>query len=196
MTWLRLSLLACCLSSVVAAAPPEQWQPVDQAVADMDALSTSLRTVHVGLRADGEHTSLFVAPDPDGDGVQRYRVGPGFRARVDRLDYLVRRDRKAVRMNMAPRVDGEFLELAPANTVYELTPLPEPAAAMPNLPDRRVNRQVDGRVGLAPAPGSVHLNGSRPVARPSGRLGDRHQGVVDQAHRAQPTSHQGDHPAR
>jgi hypothetical protein len=201
-------LMLLTMTTALVAAPPEQWRPIDQAVEDLDALGTSLRRVEPGLRSDGEQTSLFQVPADEYGQSQLYRVGPGFRARVDRVDYLVRRDRRDVAFNVAPRHDGEFVELAPTQTVYELTPMP---AVVVNPPpatgaDARVNRQVDGRVGSAPARGPVYINGSRPPrtsgpppATPTsepGRARDRDQGVVQQPHRAQPARDQGHDPAR
>lgn len=117
------------------AQPVGQLTPVDQAVGDMDLLSRSLRRPEVGLRQDGEQTSLFMlAPAPDdfrgqamhsgGEQATYYRVAPGLRARVNRIDYLVRVGRKEYGLNIQPRVDGEFLELIPADAVFELVPMP------------------------------------------------------------------------
>jgi hypothetical protein len=131
--------------SAAAFAVPEGWQPVDQAVGDLDRLSVSQRKVQIGLRYDGEQTSLFRAPRPIGvpykpgygpNGPEPYyRVGPGFIARLPRVDYLVRVDRKHVAYNIQPRHDGEFIELVTADTRFELRPLeciaPRPVAPPP-----------------------------------------------------------------
>jgi hypothetical protein len=199
-------LMLLTMTTALVAAPPEQWRPIDQAVEDLDALGTSLRRVEPGLRSDGEQTSLFQTPADEFGQSQLYRVGPGFRARVDRVDYLVRRDRRDVAFNVAPRRDGEFVELAPTQTVYELTPMPTIVAPPPPGADARVNRQVDGRVGAAASRGAVYINGSRPLRTPGpapatsksepGRARDRDQGVVQQPHRAKPARDQGHDPAR
>lgn len=111
----------------------QQLVPVDQAVGDLDPLARSQRTIQVGLRSTGEQTALFeLRPDPAGrttpgpliDAPVYYRVGPGFRARVDRLDYLVVTPEQTLGLNSAPRRDGEFYELIPANTVFDLRPSP------------------------------------------------------------------------
>lgn len=149
--------------------------PIDQAVGDLDALSRSLRQVQAGLRDNGEQTSLFAVPLAAGDdGIgspleiyqptnasasgQRfryYRVGPGFRARVQRLDYLVRRGRKSLASNETPRQDGEFLESPGVDAMYELSPVsplsvPSQTSQTPSLPSAaivgRVDNQINGRV--------------------------------------------------
>lgn len=106
--------------------PASALRPVDQAVADLDPLATSLRRVEVGLGRDGQQASLFEVAPPPGHVHHvpvYYRIGPGFVTRVNRMDYLVRRGRRELAMNEAPFMDGEFIELIPANTVFELTPL-------------------------------------------------------------------------
>lgn len=130
--------------------------PVDQGVADMGPNSTSLRRVEAGLRVDGEQTSLFRL-DPV-DLTQKptyYRVGPGFRARVDRLEYLVidkddpgTRRRPNFALNQQARVDGEFVEIIGPNTVFELTLRPAASRMLPPepLPDARLDAQIDHRL--------------------------------------------------
>ncbi len=134
---LAVCLVLVCSSFLTAqdAQSESQLTPVDQAVGDIDLLSRSLRRPEVGLRLDGEQTSLFMltpAPDdlrgqalrPGGPQTTYYRVAPGLRARVNRIDYLVRVGRKEYGLNIQPRVDGEFLELIPADAVFELVPMP------------------------------------------------------------------------
>jgi hypothetical protein len=72
-----------------------------------------------------------------------YRVAPGLRARVNRIDYLVRVGRKEYALNIQPRVDGEFLELIPADAMFELVPMPllfppaeQPSQDAPSGPQR------------------------------------------------------------
>lgn len=155
--------------------------PIDQAVADLDPLARSLRRIQPGLRQDGEQTSLFAVPltddaaaidgpmeiyQPtnaltDGQRYRYYRVGPGFRARVQRLDYLVRRGRRNVAYNEAPHLDGYFLESAGIAAVYELEPLspvpnhtqgqtthptPPPSAAIPGRLDNQLETRVENRL--------------------------------------------------
>jgi len=107
-------------------------QPVDQAVGDLDLLSTSLRRREVGLRLEGQETSLFEVPSGQlnaggglgATGRRFYLVGQGFQARVSRMDYLVRVGQRGLSLNIHPRNDGEFMPLIPPDTVFELTPLP------------------------------------------------------------------------
>src|SRR5262245_11990827 len=139
MRFARAAILACCLAAPALAGDPVdpafELHPVDQAVADLDPLAISLRKIDTGLRIDGENTSLFSpAPMPGKqlpprwmsldpvrpvESVPYYFISPGVRARVDRLNYLVRNERaRGVDVNVAPRKDGEFIELIPANTVF------------------------------------------------------------------------------
>jgi hypothetical protein len=159
---------ACAAASAV----PEGWQPVDQAVADLDKLSVSQRVVQIGLRYDGEQTSLFRAPvqpqlsgvpykpgyGPNGEAPY-YRVGPGFIARLPRVDYVVRVGRESSAYNIKPRKDGEFIELVTANTFFELRPLeaiaqkvrPEPPKpASPPVVSGPLDLRVDHRVAPKP----------------------------------------------
>lgn len=166
----RTTLVMLALTAPAVAAPPQQWtaapgaRAVDQAVADLDPLSTSMRRMQVGLRLGGEQSSLYRLDQPvaGGDGVSwapggigqvqpvYYRVAPGFVARVDRGDYLIRVGRQDYQRNIAPKVDGRFVELVPANTVYELKPpTPVAPAALPGPDtriDQRVDRRIDGRI--------------------------------------------------
>lgn len=149
--------------SPVLAAPASALVPVDQAVDDIDHLSRSLRQVQVGLRADGEQTSLFrLSPAQRGLAEQapaKYlRIGPGFRAYTHQLDYVVPvhklKDRIEYRSNITPVVDGLFVEVVRLDVVYDLrpvqprslvqqtTPQPEPRP----LPDPRVQTRIYGTV--------------------------------------------------
>ena len=142
MAWWMMMML-------MLAAPPEHWQPVDQGVGDLDELSTSLRAVRTGLRSDGEQTSLYVVPTMRDGRVERvyYRIGPGFVARLHRPDYLVPISRDRVARNVQPAVDGRFIEVIPANTVFDLRPrYPEPAVSAGGWVDPRVQHRVDGRI--------------------------------------------------
>ncbi|MCC6581407.1 MAG: hypothetical protein IT440_13300 [Phycisphaeraceae bacterium] len=158
MVWTGLAVLAA-----NAAAADPMLNPVDQGVGDLDALSTSLRSAERGLRIDGEQTSLFALPygsaitqDTSVQARTAYlRLAPGFAAKVDRMEYLVRQGEEDLGTNVAPRHDGEFVEVIPANTVFILDPaaqLPHAAAAepTPSAPNQLVampvNAQVDNRV--------------------------------------------------
>ena len=160
--WLGV-LCATCLPA--AAVPSQRLQPVDQAVADLDSLAVSLRHVEVGLRSDGGQTNLFRAVGRPGQlgQTQYYRVGQGFTARVSRPDYLVLQNvggKPQLRLNIAPRVDGEFVELIPPNTVFEIAPIdlhpllyplspnvgPSHGALLPIPAQRRIDHKVDGRI--------------------------------------------------
>jgi hypothetical protein len=153
-------MIALLMTKMVAAQSPQTASPVDQAVADLDPLSTSLRHVETGLRFGGEQSSLYrlhqsnpalvggqtFGADP---AMRRYeRVSPGTRAHVDRVDYLVRADRQGVEINVQPVVDGRFIELISANTVYVLDPLagyPQPPAQA-DFRDMRIDARIDARV--------------------------------------------------
>ena len=147
--------------AVMAVAQTSEFVPVDQAVGDLDPLSTSLRRVNVGLRSDGEHTSLFqfdryadqlwfgahsISAIGSGTTSQLayYRVAPGFQAVVDRVDYAVPVGQNSFRFNVPPVRDNQFIELTPANTVFVLTP---PAPVTPTF-DYRIDRRIDGRIDL------------------------------------------------
>jgi hypothetical protein len=161
--------------------PYAQAVPIDQAVGDLDPLSRSLRHMPFGLRSDGEHTSLFalpLSPDAadrpmelyqptntlsDGHRFRYYRVGPGFRARVQRLDYLVRRNVKEMARNEAPQRDGQFFEDPGIGAVYDLepiSPLPDHAnpalrhtpAAIPEAIPGRMRNQLHNRLDTRLAP--------------------------------------------
>jgi len=147
--------LICMWLSVVVAgsawgARPEHWRPVDQAVEDLDVLSTGLRRVEPGLRDVGEQTRLYRvdAGDAAGGAATYYRVGPGVRARVHRVEYLIPVSRRTYRRNITPVRDGAFRERAAENTVYDLRPV-RGASPMPDDGDAgeaRIDGRVDGRV--------------------------------------------------
>ena len=142
-----LSTLVLCLSLPAVAMQPRELEPVDQAVEDLDPLARSLRQVSRGLHVYGEQTSLFKPIVIDGEAHREpvyYRLGPGFTARVNRLDYLVPRGEDEIRLNEAPEVDGEFAELIPADTVFELRPISE-LILRPPRPDRPARRLVSSR---------------------------------------------------
>ena len=125
--------IICCGTLLAAlAAPgwsqiPAALESVDQAVEDLDLMATSMRRVPRGLRVEGEHTSLFkLNPGPSGSAVY-YRLGQGFIARFERMDYAVFRG-KDLHLNISPEHDREFIELVPPNMVFDLRPLKEVVA--------------------------------------------------------------------
>lgn len=144
--------------------------PVDQAVGDLDRLSTSMRVIQPGLSPFGDRTRLYrlqtpwspylPGATPGGMDDTYYRIGPGVRARVDRLDYLIPLGKRNFDLNVAPRRDGQFIELAPPGTVYDLRPIPliaPNAAGVPSgfpignasiqpQPSNAIDRRVQGQV--------------------------------------------------
>ena len=171
MRFMMATMTMTVLVSTVFAVPPAGWQPVDQAVGDLDPLSSNMRVVQPGLRTIGEQTSLFrvdadvvkgstLASDrasihnPTHGGTTYVRTGHGFRALYARPDYLVLVGRRHFDRNVAPRFDGEFVELVPADTVYDLTPLPSVATVSVGsaysgkapMVDSRIDGRIDGRI--------------------------------------------------
>lgn len=142
--------------------------PMDQAVGDLDKLSRSLRQVELGLNVLGQQSSLFLIVPPQDSFSQPiyYRLGQGYRARFDRPDYLVRTGLRSVARNVGRGIDGQFIELIPPDTVFELQPLwppgvgavvsaetmekalvspPNPAAVDGRI-DARIEARIDARV--------------------------------------------------
>jgi len=109
--------------------PIEALSPVDQAIEDLDPLSTSLRVREPGLMLLGQDSSLFEIPadlldqgaGAGATGRRYYRVGPGYVARVARIDYAIPVGRRSFLVNQQPIEDGDFIELVPPDTVFELT---------------------------------------------------------------------------
>lgn len=143
---------------------PREFELVDRAVADLDPLAQSLRQVSTGLHVHGERTGFF-KPISIGGATHRepvyYRLGPGFTACLHRPDYVVRRGQDKLRRNVAPEVDGEFLELIPPDTVFELRPIRQlaPPPVRSDTPARWVvsnrfwqsglfNNLIDTRINL------------------------------------------------
>jgi hypothetical protein len=216
--------LALWASVGLRAADPEGGQaapsfaPVDQAFGDLDSLMTSLRQVEVGLNLNGEQTSLFrldplTNPSDSFGQPVLYRLGPGFRARVNRLDYLVLANpfpvgklrKNDFGVNVAGR-DGIFIEGATANTVYDLRPIsiqgpdgqldlsglrmPDGSDAWLDLRlDSRVNRRRNLTLSYAPT-ATVEPRGrqGRPdaAAEPSDRLQQVWPAEVRRERNAQP----------
>jgi len=157
-----ITIIALTAATAARAQPHGDLVPVDQAVADLDTLATSLRQVQTGLRTDGEQTSLFVLRPPPTDAYDTprhtpltwganpqpvyYRIGPGFQARVNRMDYLIPTGNRQFEINVKPIRDGQFFEMIPANTVFDLAPLPATPTALPAGADRRINGRIDLRL--------------------------------------------------
>ncbi len=171
--------VSCLTASTDLAAPASALVPVDQAVSDIDPLARGMRQMETGLRPDGEQTSLYT-PAQRGLADQQqvyYRVGPGFVARVPRMNYAVPvtymgKGRYKYAYNITPVVDGHFIEIAPIGVVYELsadrpsfrpedmTTVGDANRPTPDLPPpprvtrdvsrqvgARVDSRIDGRVG-------------------------------------------------
>ena len=168
------------------AAPPEQWRAVDQAVADLDPLATSLRAVEPGRRYGGQPFGLFVAvPTPhaasyERDGVNPvipstpvyYRIAPGLRARVGRIEYLVRTGTGGsggYGWNVAAAVDGQFLEVAGPDTVYDLTPTP-PGQIAPGIAPGNIRATPAPFPGAGAGPDSANAIDARINARIDSRV--------------------------
>ncbi len=112
----------------------QQLVPVDQAVGDLDLLATSFRHVETGLRSDGQETALYqlvpsgfpgslampgIAP---GQTPIYYRTGPWVPLPASRMDYLVITPDGNWGFDVAGRKDNYFIELVPANVVYDFNP--------------------------------------------------------------------------
>lgn len=146
--------LAIVLALACVARAQNSLQPADPAVSDIDLLSNNLRRVEPGLRSTGEQTNLFLVRPIGGAGDAAsapnavpvyYRLGDGFRARVDHMEYIVPVDSKTARRNITPVRDGFYLERFPANTVFELSPTPDmlgSAAPVDTTPIRTTPRIV------------------------------------------------------
>ena len=133
---------------------PNGLIPVDQAVDDLDRMAVSTRQMQPGLSPYGQQTRLFRATGPVypwspysnfDPGNVYLRMGPGYRAIVDRIDYMIPRGRHEWEMNVAPRKDGNYAEQATTNTVWDLRPIPfiAPNASDPAGP--RADRPMDPR---------------------------------------------------
>ncbi len=155
-----LALAALIVSSAFAQ-PSETLLPVDQAVADLDPLSTSLRRIEMGLRINGQHTSLFqlnqTSTNPSASAAPQgpvyYRIGQGFQARIDRPQYLIGLGTSNPQLNVPPLRDGQFVELVPPNTTFIIAPLQlqTPTPAPPPNP-ARINARIDMRIDSRVAP--------------------------------------------
>ncbi len=174
MRWITSLILI--LSVPLAADQPQRLVPVDQGVGDLDRLGTSLRDTQGGLRTSGEQTSLYQVVPGDAEGWSDanapvyYRLAPGFRARVDRIDYLVVDRQGELATNVQPHQDGAFIELIPPNTVFELGPRLQAGFAQPQAidprADARVGLPIDARIDLRVRPQAGPAWGSPSYALP------------------------------
>lgn len=168
------------------ALPPEDMIPVDQAVADLDPLTTSLRQQEWGLWEYGQDTSLLEVNDPrpqvfadqpylmqDRHGVHDrlyYRIGRGYRARVPRSDYLIPISRKwkIYDRNVPPVHDRDFIELVPTGAVFELSPQPMFVPGSTQTQEPPPPEQAGGM-----------LIDDQPAVRIDGRIDGRVDGRID-----------------
>ena len=112
------------MPTVANGQPPEHFRPIDQAVEDLDPLATSLRHVPPSLEPNVGQSRLIqmnqhgaILP---GQILPYYRIDKGVIARIDRLDYVTIDAKNKFHLNAAPRRGETFVELIPANTIYEL----------------------------------------------------------------------------
>jgi hypothetical protein len=125
---------------------------VDQAVGDLDPLSESIRRIDPAVGRDlntGRIRLIQPTNREDGFGLRlgfdagyyEYRA-PGVRAVFQRPDYLTRNRDGQVVLNQTPATDGEYLELIPPNTVFNLSnPYERPMVSTPSYaPPQRIGQ--------------------------------------------------------
>ena len=121
------------------------WQPVDQAVSDLDARAASQRYVEQGIGRYGQSGSMYRRTDTGHLGLgqplsQTYQLRqPGYTAYLDQPDYLVLDKEGQISLNYAPAQDGMFRSMVPPNTFPRtMTDLGTGAASTPcRNPSRR-----------------------------------------------------------
>ncbi len=185
---LRLWICLVLLAVLATTGQAQDYIIVDQAVEDLDPLATSLRQRERGLNIYGEQSSLFRrSPDLQDDARTYYRVGPGYRATLDRIDYVVITGPETIEMNVAPPRDGEFHEIVPPNTVFDLRPV-SPDLAITGVLDVNGPPQppppnlVDARLAPVIGGGSLHSRldpvrfDQTPLASPQRRVSTFHMG--------------------
>ncbi len=137
------------------------WVPVDQTVSDLDLRATSSRRVEQGIGVYGQTGSLYRRTDLNPRSfstgqvlTQRYQLRePGVTAWFDRPDDLVRDPLGELRLNVAPFLDGQFIDLVPPNTVIDLVPdayrgfVPYDDSLAGGGEDTRINTRIDTRIG-------------------------------------------------
>jgi hypothetical protein len=160
----RLILRAVFVTTVVAnlsfalADESIQWDPVDQSVSDLDLRATSTRLVEQGIGVYGQAGSLYRRSgagsqwsDTGQPLTQQYQLRmPGVTAWLDRPDYLVVDPLGEMKLNVAPSQDGQFIDLIPPNTVFDLAPptrggfVPYPDIYDDGMGSTRINSRIDG----------------------------------------------------
>ena len=144
---------------------PDALAPVDQTVGDLDPLARSLRRVDPGNQRFSARTRLLRrqpgrpgAAPAGANAPRQYRFeAPGVQAWLRRPEYLVRSNDygQDVARNRAPAQDGDFREIVPPDTVFDLRPdAPRPNAAparperpgRPGMSDNRINTRLDTRI--------------------------------------------------
>jgi hypothetical protein len=168
---------------------PNGLIPVDQAVDDLDRIAVSTRQMQPGLSPYGQQTRLFRATGPVypwspyttyDPGDVYLRIGPGYRAIVDRIDYMIPRGRRDWDMNVAPRRDGRYVEQAATNTVWDLRPIPFIAPNASDPTSAIAGRQADSiqsRNSVNNSTGSTRLiNGQVNPGPIDGRVDGRADG--------------------
>jgi hypothetical protein len=173
----RPILLAVSVTTVVAhlsyvfADESTQWDPVDQSVSDLDLRATSTRLVEQGIGVYGQAGSLYRRSGAGSEWsdtgqplTQQYQLRmPGVTAWLDRPDYLVVDPLGEMKLNVAPSQDGQFIDLIPPNTVFDLAPptrggfVPYPDVYDDGLGSTRINSRIDGWLGtpVSSQPGQV-----------------------------------------
>ena len=165
------------VSAVTAAQRVPPLQPVDQAVSDLDPLSTSLRWVEPGNAVFSHRVRIHQlrgqpAIDPTtGLALPREYLfrAPGVRARIDRPQYLVLSPfstpkKPRLDQNVSPALDGGLIEVIGPNTIFDLVPRPiittsthgldRPAARIDARLDTRINSRLHTAIGKPLGPWS------------------------------------------
>lgn len=153
-TPLMLAILAGLAEPALAQHRVEGPTPVDQAVGDLDALSTSQRRIEAGNFHD--RSGLWRLPKGTylpglGDQPTYVHQEPGVRAFIRRPEYLtwnpdVSGTADGLTLNAGPKVDGAFRPIIPPDTVFDLTHRPNLLRQRPEQDPNWVDRRIDGRV--------------------------------------------------
>ena len=162
-----MTMVVLLFAGLACAQVRQEGGPVDQTVGDLDEHSTSLRHVQPGLAQFDAASALRQVPASAQDARkagmlpaphgQRYLFeAPGFRAYLDRPEYVVIGPPDTggtVRRNITPGIDGGFLPLIPANTVFDLRPQPPQRITPPadnDADDNWVDTRLDTRMSPLP----------------------------------------------
>jgi len=170
-SWLPVIVLL--MSGVVAAAEsitgnePFALKPVDQAVEDLDPLSAGLRHVDPGNALFSDRVSLYqplystqwpqqpsqwanTTIGIDLGSRYQYRM-QGMQAFIDQPEYISQNASEEYGFNFSPAKDGQFIEIIPANTIFNLIPeheLMTPTPIQQPYNPYRLDTQLDGRLDL------------------------------------------------